>query len=490
MNQEARGKDSITQEWFHRVITDIASFMAGRAPVWLVGGAVRDYMMGRIPADIDLVVVGEQALAPVLAGLLGASLVQLSAPHGLYRLVCTEKDQPTHVDVEFIDSADIAANLGRRDFTVDAMALPLKPYGLNKEELVDPYRGMTDLEKRLIRAVNSSVFEDDPVRALRAFRLASALNFEINTTTLEQMKLMRRSFEDVAGERVWIEFSAILTMDVATRVLRKMEVEAGLVTRLIPELALLKGLGQGKWHVLDAWDHTMLALEWLERILCSARDDELHGVRLIYDKAILEWPKCVTPALKLGLLMHDVGKPTAAAVAGRECSFPGHEREGPLVAKRLCERWRLPGWERDIVLAIVEGHMHPLYLYQEGNFTPKPVRRFFNRRGRYVPFLLLGSLADVVATRTAAGNSHEAALYRQFITGLLEMFVNEGAVWKKLPRFLNGNEVMKILEIKPSPLVGQVLAAITEAEIAGEITSKEEAETFVRERRYLPYLPQ
>ncbi len=463
----------------------VGAFLAGRAEAWLVGGCVRDCILGKTPADIDLVLAGSEQLVRELADHLNAVLVQLSGPFNMYRLVLPGKERSFCLDLELIVDGDILSNLGRRDFSIDAMAIPLRQEGIKINELLDRYGGRLDLERMLIRAVKPSVFEDDSVRGLRAFRLACWLGFEIEPQTLSYIKAMKGGFGDTAGERIWREFRAILAYKKAAAVLQEMEARAGLVSALIPGLALLKRMGQGKWHVLDAWDHTMLALESLEDVLEAKENSNLYKVRELYEAAISGFPQDITPALKLGVLLHDSGKPLVSASGEDGPEFAGHEKAGLSVARKLCERWRLPAWEREIVEAVVGGHMHPLYLYLNKERTLSAKRRFVNKKGRYAPVILVCSLADVMATRAAAGDEDGALAYKEFITEFLEFFVAEGTTWLKLPRFIDGNKVMKILGIGPSPLVGKVLRLLAEKEMSGEIVNEEQAEAYLRTEEFL-----
>jgi len=458
----------------------ITAFLVGKAEAWIVGGCVRDLLLGKDPCDLDLVVSGTEGLVRELALELKAALVLLSGPFAMYRLVLPRESGDFYVDIELVKDSDIIANLGRRDFTVDAMALPLTGQRIRMEELIDPWGGRADLQARVIRAVSPGVFKDDPVRALRAYRLAGDLGFAIDHATLCYLKTMKRKFETVAGERIWREFRAILALKRASGILKDMEDQASMLSSLIPELAPLKAVGRGRKHVLNAWDHTVLALEMLEEILEPREQGRFARASRLYRTAARGAAHDWTPALKLGMLLHDAGKPLVTGSRDEGPEFPGHEKAGLDIAKAVGERWRLPGWERMVVEHVVGGHMHPLYLYLDKESSLRARRRFAHKHGEYAPLILISSLADVSATRMAAGEESEREAYEEFVCDFLQFIITEGHEWQKLPRYIDGEKVMKILGIGPSPEVGRVLKLVAEKEIKGEITKEREAEDFVR----------
>ncbi len=224
------------------------------APVpgaWLVGGSVRDLLLGRPVTDVDLVVEADAgATARELARTLGGAPFPLSERHGAWRVV---HDAIT-IDVS-ASRGSVAEDMGRRDFTINAMAVPLAG-----GELIDPYGGSADLDARRLRMVSSTVFDDDPLRLLRLARLAQQLALEIDPATADQARRRAARAGDPAGERVYMEMRGLLGLDDPAAGLRQLE-ELGLLDAVLPELAATREVKQSPFHALDVYGHTLQVVD-------------------------------------------------------------------------------------------------------------------------------------------------------------------------------------------------------------------------------------
>lgn len=241
---------------------------------YLVGGLVRDALLKRDTADIDIAVVADALkVAPEVADALGGTFVLLDEQNGVARVVLTDKadaraGQQYHLDISTIVGG-IEDDLARRDFTIDAIAIDLERLASNPKniQLIDPFRGQADLKKKIIRAVSEKAFELDAVRLLRAVRLAGELGFSIDKETETQIRHHSTLIGGVAGERVREELLRILALPQSGYFLREID-RLNLLTALIPELAPARGVAQPKEHVWDVFDHsleTVAAVEFLLR---------------------------------------------------------------------------------------------------------------------------------------------------------------------------------------------------------------------------------
>jgi poly(A) polymerase len=235
-------------------LVDAARRALGEAEgAWVVGGAVRDAALGREVADLDLAVAGDPgAAARALAAGLGEHAFELSAEFGTWRVVSAGSGW--QADVTALRGGGIEADLGERDFTIGAVAVPLRGGGA-----IDPFGGLADLDRRLLRAVGEASFESDPLRLLRAARLAAQLELEIDAHTAELARAARSHAADPAGERQLAELRQLVGGPDPLRGLALLD-ELELTAVVLPELENLRGVEQGPNHHLDVHGHTLAVL--------------------------------------------------------------------------------------------------------------------------------------------------------------------------------------------------------------------------------------
>lgn len=418
--------------YFTDLLHKIHNFLQARnIPAWLVGGTVRDRLLGKVPSDIDLVIKAEEGMIDELASFLKGVKVDF-AKGEMVRLVVGKGENKFNIDVELLGEEDIIDNLRKRDFTINALALPLD----NRDKILDPAGGREDLERRIIRAVKREVFLQDPVRILRAFRLALNLGFGIEEKTKRWLKesISGVDWKRVAGERLWKELGDILSFPNSATTLKDMEEEAGVLSSLLQ---------------VSCYELELELITALERLI----QDEV--IEELYKKAVRE--KDIVPAFKLGVLLSGV--------------------RDRYIAERICCFLRLSNRERDLVLGIIRWDRDSL---PRGIMGTIAKRRFIYKNKEYAPLLFLFASARlIVRKKVDFGES------RSYTADFLRFYIEEGSFWFKLPHYIDGKEVMAILNLKPSPRVGEVLQRVAEAEIEGRITNKEEARRFVERLQYV-----
>lgn len=340
---------------------------------WLVGGVVRDLLLNRRLHDVDLATDGDAiGAARKLANTLGGAFYVLDPERGVGRaLVEIEGDRLT-IDVAHLRGADLEADLRGRDFTLNAMAIDLA----GPEDLIDPLGGYAHLRARRISACAPTAITDDPVRAIRAVRIAAQLNFQIDRDTRARVK--GASLSTVSAERIRDEFLRCIGGRRPAAALRGLEL-TGLLDQIAPELLGLRGVTQSPPHQLDVWEHTLAVVERLDEIFnllgpvhdVDAASDLTYGwisVRLgRYRHEISQrLTEELTPGrprrwlAMLAALLHDAGKPATRTVdeTGR-VRFLGHEGAGSTLADALLERLRFSRDEINYVHDFVAQHMRP-----------------------------------------------------------------------------------------------------------------------------------
>lgn len=448
-----------------------AAARRGVAPLYLVGGYLRDHLLGRGPGerDLDLVCPGDRrALVAECLVALGGTLVPLDPT--TVRIAFTRGPHSWRVDVAALRGEGIEADLLQRDFTVNALALDLT--GDRAGKLIDVTGGVADLEARRIRVPAPAVLREDPLRCLRAVRMAAQLGFRVEAGTAAAIRAAAANLAAVSAERIRDELFKILDAPrPATRV-AEMD-DLGVLPVILLPLAALKGVPQGSPHRHDVWEHTLevvggipWVLERLLRLVPEAGAETADRMAAPAEGAITRRSLLVFAAL-----LHDVGKPATRTEEGEHVRFLGHEARGAAVAAGLCEGLRLGRQATALVTGVVAHHLRPILLAAEPSVTPRARYRLLRDLGDVAEEVLLHSLADVRAT---AGQ--DAAFQRQVA------FVRETFAFRRdrvrpaaSAPLLRGEEVMAALGIAPGPLVGDCLAALAEWQAAGEVHSPAEA---------------
>jgi putative nucleotidyltransferase with HDIG domain len=429
-------------------------------PAYLVGGAVRDALLGRELYDLDLAVGGDApAFARALADLLGGSYVLLDAERATARVALSEG--PVRViDVAALRGETIEADLAERDFTIDAFAVPL---AAARAAIIDPHRGRLDWGKRLIRLVSDHALTDDPLRMLRAVRLAVQLDFRIEDGTAEAIRRQARLINEASPERQRDEITRALATPRAAQALRLMD-SLGLLEQVFPEVTAGRGVAQPKeYHHWDVFDHAIETVAALDFMLAEqaprrarearfwraqrdAFDIAAPGLRAYLSEEPSEGrPRAVL--LKLAGLLHDVAKPeTRAPDADGRIRFFGHADIGAKTARSVLRRLRFSRHEAELVATMVEEHLRPGQLTQGDLPTRRALFRFFRDTGEAADGILLLSLADGLAAR---GPRMPLDAWRGHVAYIAHVFArrseDEGIVRPR--RLLTGEEVMAALAV-------------------------------------------
>ena len=465
-----------------------AFFVSREMPAFLVGGSIRDSLQGIETRDLDVAVAGDcLALAEELAETLGGTVMSLGQPgRDVARITVPSSDGGRSIiDLSGIEGS-ISSDLKRRDFTVDAMALPLREWQTPQwqERILDPFDGKGDVAQGVIRTTGPAVFKDDPVRLLRAVRLAAKLGFRIEAATAGLIAEQAHLISSAAGERVRDEFLAILSLDGAKDHLELLD-ELGLLCCIIPELAPAKGVDQPREHYWDVFDHSLHSVEGVERVFSRREEDRVARV-VPWDVEEEHFAEDVSDGhtrrtvLKLGALLHDVAKPQTKMVdATGRTRFLGHHTQGAAMCKEIGRRLRLSNRGVEMVCGMVENHLRPTQMSQGGELpTARAVYRYFRDVQDVAIDTLYLSLADHLAARGPELDMGDWERHVSIITHILEVGTHEQGV-DKMPRLITGHDLIGEFGLEPGPLIGNLLAGVYEAQAAGEVDSREKALAWV-----------
>ncbi len=441
---------------------------------WLVGGAVRDRLLGRRTSDYDVALAGPtNAVARALARRTRAHAFELSEGFGVWRV--TARDRSWQIDLLPLGAEAIEADLAMRDFTINAIAEPLRGKGY-----VDPFGGLEDLRLRRLRMVSPRAFASDPLRTLRLARLACELGFDVDPDTAARARASAGALPGVAAERVFAEFKRIVIADRALHGLALMD-SLGATAAVLPELARLHGVEQSPYHHLDVHDHTRAVLAEvvdLERERQRWAGEHAEEVsRLLAEPLANELTR--GQALRFGALFHDVAKPQTRNVTSEgRITFMGHDAAGAEIAAAVLTRLRASERLADHVAALTRHHLRLGFLVKEAPLSRRLIYRYLSTTEPVEVDVTVLSVADRLATR---GRGAEPAIARHLDLAL--ELVGEALAWRaRRPRPpLRGDQLARAVGLRPGPELGRVLAELEEASFAGEIASREEAIERARE---------
>jgi putative nucleotidyltransferase with HDIG domain len=470
--------------------------------IHLVGGAVRDLLLSRPSYDLDFALPANGIfVARKVANALGANFLPLDDERDTGRVVVTGEDgSRTYLDFAVYRGEDLTADLRARDFAINAIA-----YNLHDESIIDPTEGGKDLRAKTIRACSPTSLSDDPVRILRAVRFAAALDFHIEKNTRELMKRSASELGHISPERLRDEIFKMLGGPKPDACMRALEM-LGVFPYLMPELSYMKGVTQSEPHVYDVWTHTLSMLDYLDQTIAALRvgyDAEktndmftgLLGLRLgRYREQIakhfaepLNPDRSLRSLLFFAALYHDVCKPETKTVeeSGRTRFFD-HDEKGAEVAAERLRSFNVSNDEIERARVIVKNHMrfHSFAdRLEKDKQTPsrKAIYRFFRDSGKAGIDLILLALADIRATRAQELTIESWTVYLDIARILLENYYEKPEEVISPTRLLDGNILMKELDIKPGPVIGQLLESIRENQAAGKIETLDQALAFARD---------
>jgi tRNA nucleotidyltransferase/poly(A) polymerase len=455
------------------VLDEIGSLIDGDG-AHFVGGCVRDVRLGRPVTDVDVVVAGDPApAARRLARETGGSPFALSEAHGAWRVVLSGRT----VDFTGRRGSDIVADLGERDFTVNAMAMPVA--GDADVDVIDPFGGLGDLAEGRLRLVSDRVFTDDPLRLLRLARIAHELGFTVDPGAERLARRDAHLADRAAGERIYAEVRRLLTPDHPDAAVRLLD-GLGVLDVILPEAIPMRGCEQSPFHHLDVFEHTL-------QVLDAAADIAAHpehylprhaaAIRAALDRTVGDELDART-ALRLAVLFHDIEKPSTRTVSddGR-IGFMGHDRKGAETTGRILRRWRAATSTIRFCALLVAEHLRLGFMVHDRPLDRRDGYRYLRATQPHTHASVVVSLADRFATRGVRARQSYVRAHTETADELLQVVRElEG---EDRPPLLRGDEIAGLTGAA-GPRIGELVDALAEEQAAGAVTTREEAVTFVR----------
>ena len=455
--------------------------------IYLVGGTVRELLLGREIHDLDLAVSRQTLdLAAALASTLGGTFVLLDGKERSARVVWEGQE----LDLTEFRAADIVGDLQKRDFTLNAMAIDLKTLFQNETPppIIDPWGGRQDLAAGRLQLLARENFMHDPLRLLRAFRFAASHGFELTAEVQDAVRHYGHALAGTAGERIHQELFRLLEAPRAYPVLRQME-ELAFLNQVLPELAEMKGVRQNGYHHLDVFEHSLTAVAELENVL--ANPDSYFQETAGYVAAYAGQGK--KPALlKFAALFHDAGKPATQDFREDQerYTFYHHEQVGMAIFAAVAARLRFSQEENRTVTRLIDLHMRPFLLlpdFQKGTLSHRAVGRFIKAARPELAGVFLLAMADSLAGKGALKPPDAEKVLADFCDHVYLFMKERLEPMEQRPKWLTGDDLIQELHLTPGPEFRRLLTAVDEAAIEGSINSREDAlnlvKTMIRSRK-------
>jgi poly(A) polymerase len=448
---------------------------------YLCGGTVRDLILGRQFRDVD-VVLSDRVFdaAELFHSKLNAPYFILDEERKVARVVCKNGNW----DFTGFRNHTIEGDLRKRDFTINALAVRWDDFFPDRktQPVIDPFGGLRDLNSGLIRPVSDESIREDPLRLLRAYRIAAELRFSIDPAVLADVEKLHAAIQNVAAERVVEELDRVLALSNSGETWRALGATQ-LFDSLFPEMQPMKGCDQRGYHHLDVWSHSVLALENLERFLpeiprhfpkyAPRLQDYLVSIAQTLDRIRL---------LKWAALLHDIGKPETQQMRedGAGYRFHGHDHAGAAIAERLLQRLKFARKDAQLICLMIEHHLRPLQLFNQNEKSSDDFRKFFRAVGAEAVGVLLISYADMNAARGPLANPDRDSQFLEMMQKMFAFYFEEYYPAVNTPELIKGRDVMAVLQMPPGPLIGELLKEVREAQLDGRLHNRDEALDFAR----------
>ena len=439
-----------------------------------MGGTVRDAVLRRPITDVDVATTADpEGTARAVASALGGPVFRLSETFGAWRVL--DRRRSFVCDVSPLQGGSIEADLGRRDFTVNAMAVPA-----GGDQLLDPHGGRADAEAGVLRVVAEDAYRADPLRPLRLARLATELPLMPEPETERLTRAAAGRVTEASPERVFGELRRILISDGVVEGLELCD-RLGITAAVLPEVEALRSVEQSHFHHLDVHGHTLEVVGRTVEVqgaLGSLFGELAPALRRVLEEPLAE-EMTRGQALRVAALLHDVGKPATRGVRpdGR-VTFIGHDRVGERMVRAICRRLRTSERLAAFVAGVTRHHLALGFMVHERPLGRRALYRYLSACDPIAVEVTVFSCADRLATR---GRSAEAAIEAHL--EVAAEVLPEALAWRTegAPRApVRGDELARELGIEPGPELGRMLRELEEASFAGEVRTRAEAVDYAR----------
>lgn len=438
---------------------------------FIVGGFIRDMIIGEESPDIDLIVCEDEIelFCKDLADKLDAYFVELDSVNHIYRLVLEDKYH--YIDITKPIENDIEKDIKRRDLTINAIA-----YNINNNRIIDITGGIDDIKNKTIKGICEQNFIDDPLRLLRIFRFYAKTGFEIDESLIKLSKKYYKKINEPAKERITTELLKMFEGKYCDSALIKLD-ECSLLEEIFPIYKDVKKIPPNSHHHLDLIHHLIETVKQIQIIYENSTDEikkYLNSSKYANVKEL--------SFLKLAGFLHDIGKPSCWTIEEdtKRHRFIKHDEIGSKLVVPILKNLKFSKKQIEYIKQLIKYHIYPSSLVSAEDVTDKAYMKFYRKMEGYVIDVIILAMADRLSAR---GEKVTQQMVENNINALEKLLYDYIAIQKDIKpieKLLDGNDIMEILRIKQGPKLGKVINALKEAQISGEVNTKDEAVNFIQ----------
>lgn len=438
---------------------------------YIVGGFVRDVLMNKKSPDRDLILCGcdVEKFSQKLADKLNAHFIELDPINKIYRIVLENKID--YIDITMPIENDFEKDIKRRDLTINAIA-----YNLKTSEIVDLVGGINDIKNKKIKGISEKNFDDDPLRLLRIFRFYAKTGFEIDESLIQLSKKLYKRINEPAKERVTVELLKMFEGKYCDLALLKLD-ECGLLEEIFPIYKEVKKIPPNSHHHLDLIHHLIESVKQVQIIYENTSEEVKTHLETIKYASVQE-----LAFLKLATFLHDIGKPSCWTIEEDTLRhrFIKHDEIGSKLVVPILKDLKFSKKQIQYIQTLIKYHIYPSSLVSAEDVTEKAFMKFYRKMDGYVIDVIILAMADRLSARGEKITDEIVSKNINGLTKLLNDYLELRKDIKPLEKLLDGRDIMEILKIKQGPQLGEIISALKEAQISGNVTTKQEAIDFVK----------
>ena len=430
--------------------------------VYLVGGAVRDSLLDKTTFDKDIIVQSSEVFARNFAQKTNGTFIELDSENKIYRVVLPDK--LNYVDIT--ESANIEEDLQRRDFTINSIAINLK-----NDEVIDINSGISDLKQGIIRCISEENLVDDPLRILRGYRFAATLGFEIDKNTINLFHKYFDLIEKPAAERITYEIMKLFEGKYTAGVLLQAD---KLIEKIYPVFIDVKKVPKNTHHHLDLYEHSVETVNQIQNLYEKSNNivkQHLDNVDFGGFSRLAH--------LKFAGFFHDIGKFSTWTIEGERHRFIKHDDVGSKMVKEILRKNKFSKKQIEYISNMIKTHIYPSQVVSAPNITDKIYMRYIRKMGENSIDNIILAKADRLSAKGPAITDDIINENINNLDKLLKYYIDIRDSLKPLPKLLTGNEIMELLHIEQSPILGKIISELRNEQFEGNISTKEEAIEFV-----------
>lgn len=437
--------------------------------IYLVGGTVRDFYLGNESVDRDIIVMDEDArvFALKLAEFFDATFVPLDEENKIYRLVMSDKIN--YIDITNPIENSLEKDLMRRDLTINAIAVNIR-----SGEIVDISGGVTDIKNGCINYVNELNFVDDPLRLLRVYRFQAMYGFELAPETISAVCRYSDLIHKPAAERINYELVKLFNGEFAHVALENMN-KTWILEEIFPIVKELKQVPPNSHHHLDLFHHSIETVKQVQNLYNASSDEVKEHLNKIEFGGFSRLAH-----LKLAAFLHDIGKFSTWTIEEGKHRFIKHDDVGAKMSLKILKDLHFSNKQADYISSMIKYHIYPSHVMTSPQITEKIMMRYVRKMDKNSIDAVILAQADRLSARGPEITDEIVERNISSLNMLLRFYLEARETLKPLPKLLTGDEVMTLLNIKPSRKLGEIMNALHEAQISGDVTSKEHAVDFVK----------